>query len=277
MTTITRVPEIGLSETIPDFDERAIAKRVGLVVLATDHTSEADYARMVASESIGVFTSRVPYANPVTPENLAKMQPRLTEATGLILPEEDLDVVCYSCTSASVTIGDEPVTAAIQAAKPGVPVVTPPLAATRGLKALGVSRLSMLTPYTLETSRPMADYFADAGFDVVSLACLGLDDDRVMARITAASLKQAAREAMSEGADGLFISCTALRSAPVVAEIEEDLGVPVVSSNQASAWMCLRLLGEGAHKPEYGRLMTLALPDEIDDGRINHESREGDA
>ena len=40
MTTITRVPQIVRAETTPDFDQRAIEKRVGLVVLSTDHTSE---------------------------------------------------------------------------------------------------------------------------------------------------------------------------------------------------------------------------------------------
>ncbi len=63
-------------------DDRAIEKRVGLIVLASDHTSEANYARMVASRRIGVFTSRVPYANPVTAENLKAMQSDLTEGDG---------------------------------------------------------------------------------------------------------------------------------------------------------------------------------------------------
>ncbi|PTW59778.1 maleate isomerase [Breoghania corrubedonensis] len=259
MTTITRGPEIVRGKTMPHLEMRAIEKRVGLVVLATDHTSEADFARMVASEHVGVFASRVPYANPVTAENLRAMQPDLTAAAGLILPEEDLDVVCYSCTSASVAIGDPAVIDAIRAAKPGVPVVTPPMAAVAGLTVLGATRIAMLTPYTIATSRSMADYFSAAGFDVAKLTYLDLDDDREMARISTASLIEAAREAMAEGADALFISCTALRTASVAAEIEAEIGCPVVTSNQATAWMCLRLIGEDAARPEFGRLMTLPL------------------
>ena len=64
---------------------------------------------------------------------------------------------------------------------------------------------------------------------------------------------------MVDGAEALFISCTALRTACVIAEIEQALGCPVVSSNQATAWMCLRLLDETAARPDYGRLMTLPL------------------
>ena len=55
------------------------------------------------------------YANPTTPENLRKMQPELTAGAGLILPGESLDAICYSCTSASVVIGDETIEAAIRA------------------------------------------------------------------------------------------------------------------------------------------------------------------
>ena len=48
------------------------------------------------------------------------MQPALTAGAALILPGEKLDAICYSCTSASVVIGDAAVEAAIRPAKPGV-------------------------------------------------------------------------------------------------------------------------------------------------------------
>ena len=67
----------------------------------------------MASDRIGVYVARIPYANPVTPENLRAMQPSLTAVAGLILPGETLDVVMYSCTSASVVIGDKEIAAAI--------------------------------------------------------------------------------------------------------------------------------------------------------------------
>jgi len=252
--------DIRLRPTKPPLDARPLARRVGLLILATDHTSEPDYARMVAGERIGVYVARLAYANPTTPENLAAMQPALAETAGLILPDEPLDAICYSCTSASVVIGDEAVEEAIAAGKPGVPVVTPPMAAATGLKALGASRISVLTPYTVETSRPMADYFAAKGFDIASFTCLGFEDDREMARIAPDALVELAREATAPEAEALFVSCTALRAASVAARIEDAIGRPVVASNQASAWQCLRLCGDDTPRPQFGRLMTLPLP-----------------
>lgn len=252
--------DLTLASRAPRLDDRPLEKRVGLIILATDHTSEVDFQRMVAGERIGVYATRIPYANPVTPENLRAMQPSLTAGAALILPDEPLDVVMYSCTSASVVIGDAEIEKAVKAAKPTAAVVTPTAAAVSGLRAFGAKRISVLTPYTLETSRSMADYFEGLGFDIARFTCLGLTDDREMARISPDEIVAFAKEATTPDSDALFISCTAVRAAGVAARIEAAIGKPVVTSNLATAWACLRLCGDDTARPERGRLMTLAYP-----------------
>ncbi|RIY02631.1 ectoine utilization protein EutA [Aureimonas flava] len=241
------------------FDARAMEKRVGLVLLSTDHSTEADFARLVAGPRIGLFATRVEYANPVTAENLRAMEPRLGAAAALLLPDEPLDAICFSCTSASVAIGDAAVEAAIARAKPGAPVVTPPGAATRAFGRLGARRISLLTPYTVETTAGMAAYFEARGFALASVACLGLEDDREMARIAPASLVEAAVAATHADAEALFVSCTALRSASIAAQVEARIGRPVVTSNQATAWACLGLCGV-APAPGLGAGRLFDLP-----------------
>lgn len=251
------LPEIQLSRRQPVLDARPKQKRVGLIILATDHTTEPDFHRMVAGEDIGVYVSRIPYANPTTPENLRKMQPVLTQGASYLLPEEELDAICYSCMSASVVIGDDAVQAAIGEAKPGVAVVTPADASVQALQALRARKISILTPYIEETSRPVADYLAKRGFEITAVTCLGLADDREMARISPASLVDLARDAITDDADALFISCTAVRAALAATDIERQIGRPMVSSNLASAWRCLRLCNDHRQRPEFGSLMTL--------------------
>lgn len=249
--------DIRLATTCLAFDERAVSQRIGLLALATDHTSEADFRRMVATDERAVYVARIAYANPTTPTNLLGMRPRLTDGVALLLPEEELDAIYFGCTSASVVIGDAEVERMIQAAKPGTPVVTPPLAARTALRALGAQRISVLTPYTVETTAPMLDYFADFGFEIVSCTCLGLDDDRKMARLSHATLIAAAADATHPAAEALFISCTALRTAQIAGRIEQAIGRPVVTSNQAGAWLTLRLCGDERTLPAFGRLLTL--------------------
>jgi maleate isomerase len=239
------------------FDDRPARWRIGLIALATDHTSERDFARMRPNDEVAVYVNRIAYANPTTVENLARMASGLTEAARLILPGEPLDALAYSCTAASVVIGDAAVAEAIHAAKPGVPCITPVAAARAALEALGATRISVLTPYTPEVSETVGRYFSDHGVEVLSLACLGLEDDRVMARLRPEAIMEAAVEAMDPDAEALFISCTALRAAQIAEAIEARLGKPVVTSNQAMMWRALRAAGCAEHVDGYGRLLRI--------------------
>ena len=226
------------------FDERPIAKRVGLVVLGTCNSTEPDFHRLVSSSEVGLFAARVAYDNPTTPANLRNILPKLTDASSLILQGEQVDVICFSGTSASVVIGDDEVSRAIKVSKPEAAVVTPTIAALSAFVALGVGSIDILTPYNREVSVLVADYFDSRRCRVNQLAYLDLDDDREMARISHKSIVEAAVRSASQSADALFISCTALRSAAVAAEIEQRIGKPVVTSNLATTWMTLGILGE---------------------------------
>lgn len=242
----------------PQLDARPMAHRIGLVALATDHTTEVDFARILSPRGIGVYVNRIPYANPVTPETLAAMAADLTEAAALILPGEALDAVVYGCTAASVVIGDAAVRAAIQRGKPGVTVITPISATMAGLHRIGARRISVLTPYSVETSTPMAALFQAEGFALDRFTCLGMTDDRDMARIALDEIVDLAKAAVAPGSEALFISCTAVRAAGIIGQIEAAIGVPVLSSNYAAAWNVLRLCGDGGAAAP-GHLMTLPL------------------
>lgn len=235
-------------------------KRFGLIILATDLTSERDFYRQTHEQDAAFHVARVAFENPTTPENLRQMAPRLIDAAGLLAPIAPLNAVCYSCTSASVVIGDAEVRRSIQTQLPGVPVVTPAAAAVKSLEVLAVSRIAILTPYTIETSRPMAAYFSDAGFDIVKFDCLGIEDDRDMARVGQETLVNAAIAADHPDAEALFISCTALPVLDVINEIEARIGKPVVTSNQAACWLMTRLGGLTGHRPgNFGKLYSLDL------------------
>lgn len=255
--------DIELSNLGPAFEPPDARKKLGLITLSTDLTTEYDFARLLPFDDIGIHGTRVPFANPTTPENLRAMAPDLTSAANLLLPGLSLDAICYSCTAASVVIGDAEVAAAIHRARPGVPVVTPGGAALLGFAAMGISRISILTPYLVRTSRPMAEYFTRHGLEVVRVACFGLEDDRDMARVTRDSIIDAAMAIDDPRSEGFFISCTALPSIAAIQEIEARGGKPVITSNQASAWSLMRHAGLGYSPQGYGRLFDCALPGQI--------------
>jgi len=83
-------------------------------------------------------------------------------------------------------------------------------------------------------------------------------DDGLVARLDADSVKSAALElGRHPDVDGVFVSCTSVRLADVVEELEAELGKPVTSSNHAMAWHTLRLGGIGEAIAGFGRLFRL--------------------
>jgi len=256
-----RVSDLGPSATASVFLGPDAVRRIGLVVLETDHTMEGDFARLTRGSGVVVVANRVAYANnPTTPEALGALTRHLTEGAARLLPGLPLDVVHFGCTSASAVIGDSAVTRAIQAAKPGVQVTNPLVATSLALRAVGARRVSILTPYTPAISAPVAQRLSDAGFTMDGLTCWNLGDDREMARIRPEVIVREAIAATAAEADALFISCTAVPSAALVEEIEAALGRPVITSNQAGAWLALRLCGVETPVAGGGRLFTFSLP-----------------
>lgn len=227
--------------------------RLGVVVLATDLTIEADLAALMPAQA-ALHVSRVAYVNPTTPDNLRAMGPHLAASAGLILPGLPLAGLGFGCTSGSVVIGHDRIDAAFASVRPGVPVSTPARAAVAGLRHLGVQRVAILTPYLPETTAPVVAHFAAAGLEVVRALGLGLADDRDIARVDPAEIIAAARAADDARAEALFISCTALPVLALIPQIEAMLGKPVLSSNQALGWALLR--GAGLHVNGPGQLFA---------------------
>jgi maleate isomerase len=56
-------------------------------------------------------------------------------------------------------------------------------------------------------------------------------------------------------AEAYFISCTTIRSAEVIDALEETLGKPVLTSNQAMLWRALRDTGIGDRITGFSRLL----------------------
>lgn len=239
-----------------DFDKGVGAKAsIGLIALSVDRASVADAKNWLAPfDDVELFVTRVPMDTVATAASLAAMGDHLADAARNLVPASRLDAVIYSCTSGTVAVGVDRVHRAIATGRPGVPIVTPLEAAAKGLRLLGANRLSLLAPYHREAADLVAGHFEAGGFTLDRCSTFDLDGDLQMNRLSASALKSAARDALHPESAALFISCTALRTAGIVADLEDVLGVPVVTSNQAMSWHALvEARYDGLHKGE-GRL-----------------------
>jgi len=61
-------------------------------------------------------------------------------------------------------------------------------------------------------------------------------------------------EGLSEG-DGIFISCTGLKTVPLIEELEQKTGLPVITAVQATFWNSLEIAGIKKKPENYGSLL----------------------
>ena len=104
--------------------------------------------------------------------------------------------------------------------------------------------------------RAVADFLIGRGLQIVDQASLGIAVDREITEYRADGLREQILRLDRCGADAIFVSCTSLRIAALIPEIEAASGLPLVTSNQALAWHCLTLAGRPAGLAGFGRLLA---------------------
>lgn len=235
--------------------------RIGLVVLETDQTIEAEFGTLDLP-GVDVYHARIANEPEVTPETLTAMRRDLPAAAGLLPSAFAFDAVGYGCTSAATLIGPDGVAACLDEAHPGVPSSEPISAAIAAMRALGAAKVAILTPYSAAVTAPIAEHFAGAGLEVAALGSFLETDDLVVARISPASIADGVRRLVDGvDCDAVFVSCTSLRVLDIAADLETTIGMPVVSSNMALLWHLLRIAGVDDDLPGRGRLFAQPLAD----------------
>lgn len=236
--------------------------RLGLIVLATDQTIEHEWRLILgAVEGVALYVARLWNDRVITPASLEAMAAEIGPAarTLSILPPRA--VVAFGCTSATMVLGEPEIARLVRAARPQAVVTTPIGAAFAAFRAHRARRLAVLTPYRADVNARVKAYIEAAGFEVPVFGTFDEEDDDRAARITPASIRDAAIElGRDRRVDAVFVSCTSLRVAAIAAEVEALIGKPVTSSNHAMAWHALRLAGIADRLPRWGRVFAADPP-----------------
>lgn len=235
------------------------ALSIGVIALAEDRAGVWDFDKFLGDmPGVGIFSTRVPMSADVTPHSLAQMGEHLGFAAQTLLPGSPLDAIAFSCTSGTVAIGLDKVHALISAARPGIAISTPIEAGLAALRKLGTAKIALLTPYRPATADLVAGFFEASGLSIRARMTLNLTGDLDMNRVSAVCLAAAARSCLAQAPDSeaLFISCTGLRTSSVIQRLEDEFKLPVVTSNQALAWHCLRIAGNTQAVIGHGRLFA---------------------
>ena len=232
--------------------------RLGLITLQVDETIEEDLRRMIPRDLARLHVTRVPSGAELTPDTIAAMADDLPQAAALLPPAARFSVVAYGCTSGTTLIGEARVQALVAASVTTEAVTNPLTAALTAIRALGLSRVGIVSPYIPSVAAPIRAAFETAGIAVPDMIGFGEEIEARVARIAPASVMAAAEAlAARSDLDGLFLSCTNLRTLEVIPTLEAQLDLPVLSSNQVLAWHMAQSAGLGAAAIP-GRLSAVA-------------------
>lgn len=227
--------------------------KIGFVLIPNEQTIEDDMIRH-APDGVGCYFSRAAMPREISTDSLARLADNLAAAAGRILPDDKLDVVCLGCTSGAAAVGEERAEAELSKGAAGAKATTLVGSVKKALKAVGARRIAVGTPYTDELNATVARNLMAGGFEIAEFQGLGLNYDHEMIRVTPNYLIEFAEAVDTPDADAVLISCGALRTIDVVDEIERRLAKPVICSNQAMLWDCLRLAGVDDRLPGLGSL-----------------------
>ncbi|NJE85762.1 maleate cis-trans isomerase [Thermococcus sp. CX2] len=229
--------------------------RLGLIVPSSNTTMEMEL-HSALPEGVSLHTSRVPLRN-VTEEELIKMNALAVESAKL-LRDAGVELILYGCTSGSF-IGGKDFEKELEAKmenEVNVPVVSTSTAVIEALRMLDAQSILVVTPYTDEINEREREFLEANDFEVLDIRGLGIEDNTQIGKLEPYEAYRLAKATFVDEADAIFISCTNLRTFEIIEALEEDLGVPVVTSNQASLWLALRELDVMEKIPWLGRLFV---------------------
>ncbi len=167
------------------------------------------------------------------------------------------DVFHWACTSGSFIQGrafaDQQI-AAIEALT-GRAAGSTSLAFVAAAEAANARRVSVLATYPEPAARLFADFLDAFDIEVLSLDWLAAPSGWDAAKFAPAFVGEHARRALHAEAEALLIPDTALPSLHFLADLEAELGVPLLTANAVTLWDAQRLAGRFLPLPAYGRLL----------------------
>lgn len=226
---------------------------------------------LYSPEGVAINSTKIWFPGP-TEEGLLHLGEQL-ESAAKIFAKQRHDLVFFACTTGSLIRGvgyDKECIERIEAAS-GCAGLTTSTAVLEAFERLGVGSTAVVTPYPDATNEAERRFLEDNKIYVTNIE--GMPDSPIRdvpsmsegivpvkgdaADIEPARLYRAAKELALNGAESLFISCAGMNTMEIVGMLEEDLGVPVITSNQAGLWSALRHCRVGTKNPSLGRLFTL--------------------
>jgi maleate isomerase len=232
--------------------------RIG-VILPSGNTSVEPELTAMAPPGVRFFFTRAALTGSTERELMGMAEG--AGAAAKLLADARVDRIVFHCTGVTMFspgIGEN-IRSDIESLT-GIPTFVTSDAIIAALNALQAHRIALLTPYVEWVHEREKTFLKGRNIDIVLDKALGLNTNTEMVALAPTFLAQYVRDNKTAAADAYFLSCTALRSAGIIAKLEAELARPVITSNQAAVWYALASVGVQGGTAAFGRLLACRIP-----------------
>jgi len=125
------------------------------------------------------------------------------------------------------------------------------------LEAYGsIKKIAFMSPYYPVANSEVANYFSDFGYETVTERCLQCPSWLAIAEVTNDTTRNTILDIDSDEVDAIIQVGTNLSAIKLAAEMEKELGKPVIAINTATYWHALRACGFSDKIDGFGRLLS---------------------
>lgn len=228
--------------------------KIGLIVPSNNTLIEAEINPILPEGVILQATRILTYGSDT--ESIIKMVKNVDRAVQE-LSADNVDVIIYCCLSTSLIMGkdwNKELTDRTSELR-RCPVITAFDATVTGLKELKLSKIGLVSPYSRDVHKLLSKAFTNVGIQVVAEVNNPIEDMDEVPKVNPSRVYDMARKVFSKAAEGICIVATDLPTFPVIQVLEADLGIPVVTTNQAIIYVALKQIGVSFNLPNYGMLL----------------------
>ncbi len=222
-------------------------RRLGMIIPASNTNAEPDCLMLTPAGLTIHFTRSGGYDVEAIPDSdeMRRFARQDLEQQLQLLVDGRVELIAYACTSATLADGPEFDQAFCDeiTASTGLPAVTTAGALVEAIHDLDLKRVAFTSPYVPRLVEESIDFIRQCGIEVVNQASYEKELSSLEQNaLTPEDAYRMGLEADHPDAEALLISCTDYRALEAIPALEAALGKPVVSSNSALMYACLKRL-----------------------------------
>jgi maleate cis-trans isomerase len=230
-------------------------RHFGVLIPSTNTTVEIEYNRLLPADyqaHVGRLKSSggTPFAPSIDAE---------VDYQAKLLGTAKVEVVGLAQTSASLFADDYDESVLRRMSEgAGVPAVTSAQAIGQAVRALGASRIALVSPYSQEVIERAGRYYETKfGLEVLGLHSFGATDAYMIGKLGPDTARDAFRRIDRAEIEVLVVPGGNFPTMAYVSDWESAFGKPVITSNQAALWAMFRVMKIAAKLSGLGRLLEV--------------------